>query len=162
VSKYPRVVVPPKILAELKRDNLTPMPILGDMSAWVSQYSFPYWFNSHEERVITLERRGHVGEDRWAIMHMGDAFNKRTRRWEYEPRPSSRSDRFLKDCRYTLAEARPVVVREVFRLHRHALHKVGRILALREEREAAHNARRTQFQLMANALSAHLTARESQ
>lgn len=159
MSEYPRVPVPPEVWAKLAEDNRTPLPILGDMSPWVTQYTVPYWQTDHEEMVLKLERRGRVGEDRWVISDGSHCFNKRTRMWVYEMRPSERDDRFLRDCRFTLAEARPIIVREVFRRHRHTLHRVARIVTLRRMREAEW-AKRPQYQLMANALSALQTARE--
>lgn len=159
MNNAPRVDVPPEVWEELAKDDLTPLPILGDMSPWVSQYTFPYWQTEHEERVLTLARRGRVGEDRWALLDSPHCYNKRTGRWEYEMRNSERSDRFLEECRLTLAEARPIIVKVVFRLHQHALRKVARVYTLSKQREAAQRAVKAQRQLMANVLSAHLRGR---
>lgn len=136
MSRLPDIVVTEHIWAELAEDDRTPPPVLGDMSAWVSQYTFPYWQTEWEERCLTLERRGRVGEDRWALMDRPSCYNKRTGKWDYENSPSNRSDQLLRDCRMTLAEARPIIARQVYRLHSHALRRVARMVAIREMRQA--------------------------
>ena len=44
------------------------------------------------------------GNDTWAITNIGTCLN-RDGHWEYEPRPSNRTDEFLKRTRFTLNEA---------------------------------------------------------
>lgn len=144
MSKHPAVIVPDHVWAELAEADLTPPLVLGDMNRWVSQYSFPYWMTKYEERCLTLERRGHVGEDRWVLLDRPHCYNKRTGRWTYEMFSSGRSDDFLRDCRMTLVEARPIIVREVTLRHRHCLRKVARIITLSEMREAATAAEKAQ------------------
>lgn len=122
---------------EIDEVDLTPVLDLSDLSQYVRKYSFPYWTAEYEERCITLESRGHAGEDRWAILDGHHCYNRRTRRWVYEMRPSERSEQFLQDCRYTLAEARPLIARLVYELHRHARRKVARIIRVQAEREVS-------------------------
>jgi hypothetical protein len=124
-------------MEEIDEVDQTPVLDLSDMGRYVSNYSFVYWKGEYEERSITLELRGHVGEDRWAIKDGHHCYNRRTRRWEYERLPSGRSDRFLRDCRYTLAEARPLISRLVFELHDHARRRVARLIRNHHDKEQA-------------------------
>lgn len=58
---------------------------------------------------VTLERRGKVSRDRWAI---SDGFRVYTRKgWEREPSPSDRSDAFLERAYYPYEEALQVAER---------------------------------------------------
>jgi len=53
-------------------------------------------------RQLTVEFRGLTddGKMSWAILDSGNCLNKKGD-WEYEPYPSSRTDAFLKRCRWT-------------------------------------------------------------
>lgn len=162
MNKAPRVPVPSAVLADVLSDDQTPPLVLGDMSPWVAQYAFPYWQTEWEERCIKLERRGRVGEDRWALTDGAHCYNKRTRRWEYESLPSSRSDRFLEECRLTIAEARPVIARTCWELHQHSVRKICRIVALQEQRKTERVAVKAQRHALVGALSAYLAVRYDQ
>jgi len=107
-----------------------------DLNRFVQSYRFPYWETEHEGRYLELVARGHLGDDSWALKDGPHCYNKRTRRWEYELRPSSRDDRFLRDCRLTLDEARQIIPRIVYELNHHARRKVSRIIRAHREREA--------------------------
>lgn len=48
------------------------------------------------------------GKD-WAITDGNLVYNKKTKELVYEPMPSSRSDNFLKNCRFELDEAKNIV-----------------------------------------------------
>lgn len=124
-------------MEEIDEVDQTPVLDLSDMGQYVSKYSFVYWKGEFEERSITLERRGYVGEDCWAIKDGDACYNRRTKRWEYEVGPSSRSDRFLRDCRYTREEAHPLIFRLVYELHDSFRRRVTRILRNYQEKQKA-------------------------
>lgn len=44
------------------------------------------------------------GQATWAIRCCGECLSKTSKSWVYEPLPSSRSDEFLKDCRWSDAQ----------------------------------------------------------
>lgn len=161
MRKAPKVAVPQEVWDELEQDDVTPVPILGDMSPWVSEYSFPYWMTPWEERCITLARRGKIGEDRWAILDGRHCYNRVRRIWQYEMSPSNRTDKFYEECRFTLSEARPIIVRQVFRMHRSALHRVARMVTLQRRNSTERTALKAERQRLATALNAYQTARES-
>jgi hypothetical protein len=58
---------------------------------------------------ISIEWRG---DDRWCIFNGTSCYNK-LGEWEYEPRPSSRSDEYLERARYTLDEALTIAAKIV-------------------------------------------------
>lgn len=128
---------------EIDEVDQTPALDLSDMSRYVDRYRFVYWKSEYDrEQSITLEPRGYAGEDRWAIKDGDHCYNRRTKRWEYEMRPSERSDRFLQDTRYTLAEARPLIARLVYERHHHFRRRVARILRNNRIRELAEAAKK--------------------
>lgn len=43
--------------------------------------------------------------DKWAVLWMNQCWNKKTKSWEYESQPSSRTDKFLRNARFNLDEA---------------------------------------------------------
>lgn len=159
MSKHAPVIVPEFVWAEMREHDQTPPMILGNMDPWVSQYAFPYWQTPDEERCLKLERRGRIGEDRWALLDGGHCYNKRTGIWEYERSPSNRSDRFLEDCRLTIAEARPVIVSACWYLHQHAFRRTARQVTIYYERQARQKDLKTQRQLLATALRAYHSSR---
>jgi hypothetical protein len=109
----------------------------SDLSPFVSAYQFPYWVTQHEFRAFELVQRAQMsGEVLWALKDGGHCYNKRTRRWQYEPLPSSRSDEFLRDCRMTLDEARQILPQLVWKMNHHARRKVARIIRVHRQREA--------------------------
>jgi hypothetical protein len=108
-----------------------------NIAANITQYTFPYWKTEHEQRSFTLEARGKVGEDRWALLDAPHCFNKRTGEFEYEMRPSSRDNDFLRDCRMTLEEALPHIKEQVALMHEHVRERMTHILRRHAEQEAA-------------------------
>lgn len=50
--------------------------------------------------IVRVARKG---QDRWAVMWMGECWNGSD--WEYEPLPSNRPDDFLDRCRFPLDDA---------------------------------------------------------
>lgn len=122
---------------EVDNSDLTEIPSdLSDMGRWVSSFRFSYWRTEDEDRYLELVSRGHAGDDVWALIDSGYCFNKRTRQFVYEMRPSSRTDEFLRDCRMTMDEARKILPRELWRLHSHARRKVVRVVSNYRLREA--------------------------
>lgn len=122
---------------EVEKDDRTVIPTdWRDLSRFVQSYRFPYWETEYEGRYVELVARGHTGDDSWALKEGHHCYNKRTRKWVYEMRPSERSEEFLRDCRLTLDEARQIVPRIVFELNRHARRKVARTIRIHRERQA--------------------------
>lgn len=131
----------------------------SDLSAFVSAYQFPYWITRHEYRCFELVKRVQPsGATLWALKDGDHCYNKRTRRFEYEPRPSSRTDEFLRDCRMTLAEARKIVPRLVSDMHHHSRRKVARLIRVHRWRENQ-NARKAAMQDVAGTLARYLESR---
>lgn len=52
--------------------------------------------------TVTVARRS---ADTWAVLWMNQCWDKKTQSWEYEPLPSSRTNKFLRNARFTLDEA---------------------------------------------------------
>jgi hypothetical protein len=100
----------------------------------VSQFTFPYLDREYEYRYITVEQRGRVGDDRWAIVDSPHCYNRVTGEWDYERRPSSREDDWMAQTRMTLKEALPLAERLREELKAKALDRISRILAVRVER----------------------------
>jgi len=59
---------------------------------------------------IYVENTYNGEKDIWAIRNSccSSCLNKKGK-WEYEPMPSSRTDNFLKRCRFTLKEAKKIL-----------------------------------------------------
>lgn len=70
------------------------------LSAIACEVPHPEPFKDRPERV-TAEWRG---PDSWGIYWNGDAWNRRQRRFECEPLPSSRTDRWKSTHRFTWEE----------------------------------------------------------
>jgi hypothetical protein len=85
--------------------------IVGEYRDHVAKYVFPYLDSEHEYRYLTVERRGRLSEDRWAILDAGYCYQPKGRRWTYERSNSSRTDKFLKASRMPLEEALPLAER---------------------------------------------------
>jgi hypothetical protein len=47
----------------------------------------------------------HRGRDQWAVIHLGECWNFRTKHWDWEPSPSNRDDKFIKNHRRDKATA---------------------------------------------------------
>lgn len=131
-----------------------------DLSAYIDRYRFPYWSTEHEERAIELVARGRRGEDRWVIIDPPYCYDKRARIWLYEPRPSSRDEEFLRDCRVTMKEARQILPRLLYKMHQNARRKMVRIVTVHNEREAQHRLRAEENRNLAGLLSAYRALRE--
>lgn len=82
--------------------------IIEKYQANVAEYSFPYINTEHEYRDIRVVSRGRPGEDRWAIICMGECYQPKGRRWAYERSNSSRTEKFLKASRMPLEQALPL------------------------------------------------------
>jgi hypothetical protein len=122
---------------EVERIDRTVIPTdWRDLSRFVQSYRFPYWETEHEIRYLELVARGHIGDDSWAIKDGSHCYNKHTRWWQYEMRPSGRSEEFLRDCRMTLEEARQILPRLVWEMNQHARRKVAQIIRVHRQREA--------------------------
>jgi hypothetical protein len=138
---------------EAARSDRTIIPAdWSDLSRFVQSYRFPYWETEHEGRYLELVARGHTEDDSWALKDGHDCYNKRTRRWQYEMRPSERSEEFLRDCRMTLDEARQIVPQVVWKLNHHARRKVARIIRNYRQREAEREAAEARQKAQAEAL----------
>lgn len=145
-------------MAELTDRTVLPRD-WSDLSGFVSAYQFPYWSTEYEYRYFELVKRPQPsGEVLWALKHGDHCYNKRTRRFEYEMRPSARSDRFLRDCRMTLDEARQIVPRIVWEMNRHVRRTVARMVRVHRWREAE-NARKAAMQDVAGLLGAYARSR---
>ena len=53
---------------------------------------------------LTIEWRGPL--DSWAVCHMSRCLSNRAGKWDYEPMPSSRTEAFIRNHRFPLAEAK--------------------------------------------------------
>lgn len=61
------------------------------------------------EDEIYLECRDEK-KDKWAITHKGRVWNYAKNDWEWEPMPSSRTDKFFKECRSDLDFAKNTAI----------------------------------------------------
>lgn len=147
-------------MEEVDQIDRTVIPTsLADLSPWITGYRFSYWRTEHEDRYLELVCRGHIGEDSWALLDLGHCYNKVRRRWEYEVLPSSRDSRFMRECRMTLAEARPILARQLYYRHWHARRKVARMIWVSRWREER-SARKAAMQTVATVLNQLVAAME--
>lgn len=63
--------------------------------------------------TIRVERRG---ENSWAVLRRSCCWNRRTKAWDYEPLPSSRTDAYKRTHRFPLEEALTIARQEATRL----------------------------------------------
>lgn len=56
---------------------------------------------------LTIEWRGHG--DSWAVKHLSKCLS-RDGRWDYEPQPSSRTEDWLAEHRFTFVEAKQMAI----------------------------------------------------
>lgn len=84
------------LLAQIVRSyNLGPLPI-SNGRLWKAE-----WGYFHNVEVTAVLNRD--GEYWWAIRDGRNCLSK-SGRWQYEPSPSSRTDRFFKYCRFETAQ----------------------------------------------------------
>jgi hypothetical protein len=87
-----------------------------ELLAHATEFTFPVVPQDHylqafidiDMYTIVLSFRG---PDSWAVLRRGSSYcwNRRTKGWDYEPSPSSRTDAFKRTHRFTLAEALAIV-----------------------------------------------------
>ncbi len=116
------------------------MSHVSEYAGNVSRYDFPYIHTDHEYRAIHVVRRGKVGENVWAIVDEPYCYQPKGRRWAYERRPSSRTDKFLKASRMTLEEALPLAERLAEGMARKWEKRLARMIARQEAARAAKEA----------------------
>jgi hypothetical protein len=64
--------------------------------------AYPFHDINRSDWVITVERRA---EDAWAVLRRSSCWNRRTKQWDHEPLPSSRTDAFKRTHRFPLEQA---------------------------------------------------------
>lgn len=121
------------------------MSVLDEYRSNATRFSFPYIDTEYEYRDITVELRGRPGSDSWAICDgFGNCYQPRGRRWAYERRNSSRTDKFLKASRMPLEEALPIAERLAESTARTWETRLARRIAYMEARKAAEAAETAQ------------------
>lgn len=100
----------------------------------VSEFTFPYLRTEYEYRYFTVVQRGHQGDDRWAILDSPHCYNRVTKEWEYEMRPSEREDEWIAQTRMPLVEALPLALVLCAEKKIRALDRISRIVAVRVKR----------------------------
>lgn len=103
----------------------------------ISRFTFPYINTEDEYRYITVEHRGKVGEDRWAIVDSPYCYQPRGRRWAYERSNSNRTDKYMDASRMTLAQALPLAERLAAGWKKKWDTRLARMIARQETAEAA-------------------------
>jgi hypothetical protein len=109
-----------------------------------SRYTFPFINTEHDYKFITVELRGTIGEDRWAIVDSPYCYQPKGRRWAYERSNSSRTDRFLDASRMTLEEALPLAEKLAAGMRKEWETRLARMIARQEAAEAAEAAETAQ------------------
>lgn len=56
-------------------------------------------------RPLYIKKRYSKNKEGWAIIFAGDVWSREAQNFVYEPQPSSHTDEFIQDTRFTLAEA---------------------------------------------------------
>lgn len=64
--------------------------------------AYPFHDIDRDMFTIRVERRG---QDSWAVLRRGACWNRRTKQFEYEPLPSSRTDAYKRTHRFPLNQA---------------------------------------------------------
>jgi hypothetical protein len=118
--------------------------IFEKYGAHVAEWSFPYINTEHEYRDIRVVSRGRLGEDSWAIVHMGDCYQPKGGRWAYERSNSSRTDKFLKASRMPLEVALPLADRLAKSAAKEWQKRLARMIARQEAAQAAKAAQSAQ------------------
>jgi hypothetical protein len=114
--------------------------IAAKYQANVAEYSFPYINTEYEYRDIRVVSRGRLGEDSWAIVHMGDCYQPKGRRWRFERSNSGRTEKFLKASRMPLDVALPLADRLAKKAAKEWQQRLARMIARQEAAEAARKA----------------------
>lgn len=78
-----------------------------DLLAHATEFTFlPGGANIDDKEVhfftVTVARRSN---DLWAVLWMTKCWNRKSKSWEHESFPSSRTDKFLRNARFPLDEA---------------------------------------------------------
>lgn len=60
-------------------------------------------------RPLYIKKRYHKNKEGWAIFFAGDVWSREAHDFVWEPQPSSRTDEFLADTRFSLADALRIV-----------------------------------------------------
>ena len=77
----------------------------GEVSVEAVSYevtAYPFHDINRDLFTVRVERRG---EDSWAVMRRSQCWNRRTKQWDYEPLPSSRTEAFKRTHRFPLDQA---------------------------------------------------------
>ncbi len=94
----PPVAPPPGVTVEVDRYEVT---------------AYPYHDENRDTWTIRVVRRpGPEGRDRWAVLLGSSCWNRRTRTWDYEMQPSSRTAAFRRTHRFPLEEALAIAVKQ--------------------------------------------------
>lgn len=114
------------------------MSVLDEYRNNATRFSFPFINTEYEYRDITVELRGRPGSDSWVICDgFGKCWQPRGRRWSYERRPSSRTDKFMKASRMSLEEALPIAERLAESMAKIWEKRLARMIARQKAAEAA-------------------------
>lgn len=117
------------------------MSVLDEYRNNATRFSFPFIDTQYEYRDITVELRGRPGSDSWAICDgFGMCYQPKGRRWAYESRPSSRTERFMKASRMPLEEALPLAERLAESAAKLWQKRLARMIARQEAARAAQSA----------------------
>lgn len=77
------------------------LPVTAEAVAY-EVTAYPFHDVNRDLFTIRVERRG---EDSWAVLLRSACWNRRTRMWDYEPLPSSRTEAYKRTHRFPLDEA---------------------------------------------------------
>ena len=77
----------------------------------VTEYSYviPTEFGDWYNFVVTIQNMNLKKDDHWAILHNNCAWSKSGEEFRYQPLSSSRDDKFYRDTRFTLKQAKKIV-----------------------------------------------------
>lgn len=106
--------------------------VLLQYASNVSRLEFPFINTEHDYRAIYVVRRGRPGDDSWAIVDEPFCYQPKGRRWAYERRPSSRTNKFLKASRMPLEQALPLAEKLSARMARKWEKRLARMIARQE------------------------------
>ncbi len=89
----------------MKTDSIRNLRI--DQQLGLLERAVSFNFLTADKEEFSIEHRTipeNLDADRWTIISRGYCYT-RNGEWEWEPRPSSRTEEFFRATRYTLAEA---------------------------------------------------------